>query len=105
MEIPIERSFFSSYGRKCTLHKKHLINTAILNMHCFFSQIPQILCVSFQAEYAVQQRLGGIMIWSVETDDFLGKCHGVKYPLITEIKRVLCEGVIVSTIKNKIRQQ
>jgi len=74
-------------------------------MHCFFSQIPQILCVSFQAEYAVQQRLGGIMIWSVETDDFLGKCHGVKYPLITEIKRVLCEGVIVSTIKNKIRQQ
>jgi hypothetical protein len=42
------------------------------------------------------------MIWSVETDDFLGKCHGVKYPLITEIKSVLSGGVTVSTIKNKI---
>jgi len=45
------------------------------------------------------------MIWSVETDDFLGKCHGVRYPLLTEIRRVLCAGVIVSTIRNKIRQQ
>jgi len=71
-------------------------------MHCFFSQIPQILCVSFQVEYAVQHRLGGIMIWSVETDDFLGNCHGMKYPLLTAINSVLFGGVTVSTIKNNI---
>jgi len=45
------------------------------------------------------------MIWSVDTDDFNGSCHGVRYPLLTEIERVLCGGVIVSTIKNKIQQQ
>jgi hypothetical protein len=45
------------------------------------------------------------MVWSVETDDFLGKCHGVNYPLITAIHDVLYGDVIVSTIKNKIRQQ
>jgi hypothetical protein len=37
------------------------------------------------------------MIWSVETDDFLGKCHGVKYPLLTAINSVLFGGVTVST--------
>jgi len=99
MEILIEMSSFSSSERKSTLHKK------TLNIHCFFSQIPQVSCVSFQSEYAVQQGLGGVMIWSVETDDFLGNCHGMKYPLLTAINSVLFGGIIVSTIKNKIWQQ
>jgi hypothetical protein len=38
------------------------------------------------------------MIWSLETDDFLGKCNGDKYPLLTAINRVLFSGVTVSTI-------
>jgi hypothetical protein len=38
------------------------------------------------------------MIWSLETDDFLGKCHGEKYPLLTAINRVLLGDVTVSTI-------
>jgi len=42
------------------------------------------------------------MIWSVETDDFLGNCHGMKYPLLTAINSVLFGGVTVSTIKNNI---
>jgi hypothetical protein len=28
------------------------------------------------------------MIWSVETDDFLGKCNGTKYPLLRAINEV-----------------
>jgi hypothetical protein len=45
------------------------------------------------------------MIWSVETDDFLGKCHDHKYHILNAIKTTQCGGTIVSTIKNKIRQQ
>lgn len=37
------------------------------------------------------------MIWSVETDDFLGNCHGMKYPLLTAINSVLFDGVIPPT--------
>jgi chitinase len=38
------------------------------------------------------------MIWSLETDDFLGKCQDGKFPLLTAINRVLFGGVTVSTI-------
>lgn len=47
-----------------------------------------------KTEYAVQEGLGGVMIWSVETDDFLGKCHGFKYPLLTAINHVLFGGIV-----------
>jgi hypothetical protein len=38
------------------------------------------------------------MIWSLETDDFLGKCNGEKYPLLSTINRVLLGDVKVSSI-------
>lgn len=41
-----------------------------------------------KVNYAIAQDLGGIMIWSVETDDFLGKC-GKAYPLLTVINELL----------------
>jgi len=53
-----------------------------------------IQSTTIKSEYAVQQGLGGIMIWSVETDDFLGRCNGVKYPLLTAINSVLFGGII-----------
>lgn len=33
--------------------------------------------------------LAGGMIWSLETDDFLGSCYGIKYPLLNTIKKEL----------------
>ncbi|EDW62152.2 chitinase-3-like protein 1 [Drosophila virilis] len=42
-----------------------------------------------KAEYALEHKLGGIMIWSLESDDFRGSCGGNKYPLLTQINRVL----------------
>lgn len=44
---------------------------------------------TFQTQYAVDQGLAGAMVWSIETDDFLGLCHGEKYPMLKMINRVL----------------
>ncbi|XP_043277640.1 acidic mammalian chitinase-like isoform X2 [Venturia canescens] len=48
-----------------------------------------------KAEYAKKMGLGGAMIWSIETDDFRGKC-GESYPLIKTLNHVLRNGVQVS---------
>jgi len=38
-----------------------------------------------KAKYAREMGLGGAMVWSVETDDFTGHCHGKKYILLNTI--------------------
>lgn len=47
--------------------------------------------IAIKTRFASAMNLGGGMIWSVETDDFLGECHGVKYPLLRTINRVFME--------------
>jgi chitinase len=42
-----------------------------------------------QAQYVKDNGLGGAMIWSVETDDFLGVCGDEKFPLLVAINSVL----------------
>lgn len=44
--------------------------------------------LAIKARFAVQMGFGGGMVWSIETDDFLGGCHGVKFPLIQTINKV-----------------
>ncbi|CAB3227295.1 unnamed protein product [Arctia plantaginis] len=39
-----------------------------------------------KAEYVVDHKLGGIMFWSIDNDDFRGTCHGKPYPLIEAAK-------------------
>ena len=48
---------------------------------------PQSLAL--KAQFAKSMGLGGLMMWSLETDDFQGRCHGEKYPLLKSIRRVL----------------
>ncbi|XP_056648990.1 mucin-2-like [Diorhabda sublineata] len=38
--------------------------------------------VKRKAEYVAEHNLGGIMFWSIDNDDFRGKCHNKPYPLI-----------------------
>ncbi|EDW85810.1 uncharacterized protein Dwil_GK23269 [Drosophila willistoni] len=45
--------------------------------------------LSLKAEYAKNQQLGGIMIWSLESDDFQGKCGEGRNPLLRAINQVL----------------
>ncbi|XP_066964000.1 acidic mammalian chitinase-like [Macrobrachium rosenbergii] len=45
--------------------------------------------VGVKAQYTVEQGLAGAMVWSVETDDFHGTCHGSPFPLLHKIKSTL----------------
>ncbi|XP_046436427.1 probable chitinase 2 [Neodiprion fabricii] len=44
--------------------------------------------ITEKAKYAKKMRLGGAMVWSIETDDFRGIC-GDKYPLLNALNHVL----------------
>lgn len=42
-----------------------------------------------KAQYVVQQKLGGAMIWSIDTDDFRYLCQGISAnPIATTIRMV-----------------
>jgi len=41
--------------------------------------------------FAFEQGLAGVMVWSIDTDDFKGICTGVRYPLLRTLNRVLVE--------------
>ncbi|XP_023310413.1 chitotriosidase-1-like [Anoplophora glabripennis] len=45
--------------------------------------------VTLKAEYANEKNLGGMMVWSLDTDDFVGICGGETYPLIRTMKKTL----------------
>lgn len=45
--------------------------------------------LALKARFAKSMGLGGLMMWSIETDDFQGRCHDEKFPLLNTIRRVL----------------
>ncbi|XP_018570660.1 chitinase-3-like protein 1 [Anoplophora glabripennis] len=45
--------------------------------------------LALKVEYAKEKNLGGIMVWSFDTDDFRGICGSETYPLIRTIKKTL----------------
>ena len=36
--------------------------------------------VMMKADLAWKKKLGGVMVWSIETDDFNGKADSIHYP-------------------------
>lgn len=48
--------------------------------------------VRLKAQYVNEKNLGGIMFWSLDNDDFRGKCHDRPYPLIEAAKEALLLG-------------
>ena len=45
--------------------------------------------VRLKANFAFKKNLGGVMVWSIETDDFGGLCNGVKFPLLRTLNSAL----------------
>ena len=45
-----------------------------------------------QAQYANMMNLGGSMVWSIETDDFQGSCHGKPFIMIQTIVNTMNGG-------------
>lgn len=45
--------------------------------------------LKLKVEFAVRMRLGGAMVWSLETDDFTGACKTGKFPLMKSINDAL----------------
>ncbi|GFU30430.1 chitotriosidase-1 [Nephila pilipes] len=48
-----------------------------------------IKSISGKVDYLIKMKLGGAMVWSLETDDFKARCHGRRYPLLQAINAVL----------------
>ena len=52
------------------------------------------MCVCVQVEYVMQHGLGGVMIWTIDMDDFNGICGGGHYPLMHAIQDQFHRGLI-----------
>lgn len=50
-----------------------------------------------------QRSLGGIMFWSIDNDDFRGKCHSRPYPLIEAAKEALVGKGVSNKLPSSIR--
>lgn len=42
-----------------------------------------------RTEFVVERKLGGVMFWSIDTDDFMGNCHNEQFPLLNAAYKVL----------------
>lgn len=44
--------------------------------------------IAAKVDFAKSKNLGGVMFWSLDTDDFLGIC-GQKYPILRQANTIL----------------
>jgi hypothetical protein len=52
----------------------------------------------FQAKFTIEEDLGGVMVWSIDTDDFRGDCKASgeansNYPLVTALNLAMAQAL------------
>ena len=45
--------------------------------------------ITIKSQYAYDQGLAGVMTWSIDTDDFTGRCSGNRFPLLRAVNNAL----------------
>lgn len=45
--------------------------------------------IKVKSDFAYKHNLAGVMVWSIDTDDFRGKCGGPTFPLLRTINHAL----------------
>lgn len=68
-------------------HSEQLTPYAFLNDQ--WIGYDDVKSVTIKSNYALDAGLGGVMVWSVETDDFRGSCGNGEYPLLAAINGVM----------------
>ncbi|XP_014476727.1 PREDICTED: probable chitinase 2 [Dinoponera quadriceps] len=62
---------------------------AIKQNHVVFYD--SIKSIEAKVEYAKKKKLAGVMVWSIDTDDFRGKCYKSEFPIMKAINKVLAD--------------
>lgn len=49
--------------------------------------------IAEKVKFGMEQKLGGIMVWSIDTDDFQGDCGTENFPLMRGINKAIEESL------------
>lgn len=86
---------FAGYNEICEILKEECWTINSTNLWTYIYKgnkwigFDDIDNVAEKAKYVDENNLGGVMIWSIDTDDFHGNCHGISFPLVKTINLVL----------------